>query len=343
LLIKQKTQLSNQLGFLIYQSHPELASFCKQGIPEWVLQLIKKYPTAAELASARVSSVGKIPYVTFEKATNLISNAKSSVASCTTETDAAVMKATVEQIITLDRIIEEHKKMLVANSSMSEIKLLTTIPGIGEYSAVGLMTNIISIKRFANPKKLASFFGIHPVFKESGDGRSVPRMSKRGHSQPRAILYMNVLAGLNCNPVIKKIYERSVRNGMAHQAAIGVCMHKMLRIIYGILVTGKSFDAMVDELNQKRKMVGRPKLMVDKKRRFQLPDPTAPVSGRQHRERTEKKRGKIKPHMNSVHKCGVIDSLSDDKNNISTGHKNTQIKTGLVPIKTILQAVFEEV
>jgi transposase len=343
LFIKQKTQLSNQLGFLIYQSHPELASYCKDGIPEWVLQLIKKYPTAAELASARVPSVGKIPYVTFEKATNLIAKAKNSVASCTTETDAFVMKTAVEQLLNLDQIIDDQKKALLSANTMPEIKLLATIPGIGEYSAVGLMTSIISIKRFADHKKLAAFFGMHPVFKESGDGRSVSRMSKRGHPQPRAILYMDVLSALICNPVIKKVYERSIRNGMARQAAIGVCMHKMLRIIYGILVSGKPFDAMVDELNQKRKIAGRPKMKVEQKRRFQQPDPAAPVSARQHRERAEKERGKIEPHMNSVHKCGVIDSLYAGKNSFSTGHKDTIRKPGLAPIKTILQAVLEEV
>ena len=29
-------------------------------------------------------------------------------------------------------------------------------------------------------KKLASFFGIHPAYRESGDGKSAVRMSKKG-------------------------------------------------------------------------------------------------------------------------------------------------------------------
>ena len=35
---------------------------------------------------------------------------------------------------------------------------------------VGLLIEIQTVKRFASVKKLASFFGIHPVYKISGDG-----------------------------------------------------------------------------------------------------------------------------------------------------------------------------
>lgn len=37
LLSKQRTQLLNQLGALLYQAHPELLRYCKDGFPQWVL------------------------------------------------------------------------------------------------------------------------------------------------------------------------------------------------------------------------------------------------------------------------------------------------------------------
>lgn len=341
LLIKQKTQLSNQLGFLLYQSHPELVSYCKDGIPGWVLKVLKKYPTSAELARAKAQSVAKIPYVTAERAVELIDKARVGVASCVSTTDAVVMETAVDQLVSLECAIDIQKTMLEHDRTFPEATLLTTIPGIGQYSAVGLMTCIVSIKRFANIKKLSAFFGMHPVFKQSGDGKTIARMSKRGHSQPRALLYMAVLSALSCNPIIKKVYERSILKGMAPKAAIGVCMHKMLRIIFGILISGMPFDAKVDELNQKRKIGGQPKFKIEQKRRFQLPDLAAPISGKQHHKRVENKRGKIEPQMNSVHKCGVIDSLRKQTNIISTGHRDTT-KTDLVPIKAILEPVLME-
>jgi len=81
LLLKQKTQLVNQMGFLIYQSHPELVRHCKDGVPQWIIKLLFKYPTAKKLAGAKAAMVAKIPYISIEKADQLIKDAQRSVAS----------------------------------------------------------------------------------------------------------------------------------------------------------------------------------------------------------------------------------------------------------------------
>jgi hypothetical protein len=334
-------ELINHLGFIIYQSHPELVRYCKSGVPDWILNLISKYPTAAELARARVQSLSKIPYITLEIATTLIQKAKATVAVCQGKTDAATMETAAKQIIHLDATIDEQKKNMVNRCQLSEIKLLASIPGIGEYSAIGLMAYIISISRFASVKKLAAFFGVHPVFKESGDGKTISRLSKHGHSQPRAILYMTALAGIVHNPVIKKTYERCIQNGMAPLAAIGVCMHKMLRIIYGILVSKKAFDPKIDEVNNNRKVNKKPKHEIALNRRFQILDPAAPVSKRQNKARMKKK-GDTEPQMNSVHESGVFGS-PNIKNRILNDHKTTNSECGLVPINDILETILQEV
>ena len=81
-------------------------------------------------------------------------------------------------------------------------------------------------------KKIASFFGLHPVFKISGDGASGFRMSKQGRKEPRRILFMVALTAIRSNPLIREIYQDRVQQGMEKMAAIGLCMHKILRIIY---------------------------------------------------------------------------------------------------------------
>ena len=46
MLTKQKTQLLNQLEPLVYTANPDLLTYCKDGVPEWVLKLLVRYPTA---------------------------------------------------------------------------------------------------------------------------------------------------------------------------------------------------------------------------------------------------------------------------------------------------------
>ncbi len=47
------------------------------------------------------------------------------------------------------------------------------------------MAKHLSVERFSSVKKLASFFGAPPVFKQSGDGLSGFKMSKKGRKEAR--------------------------------------------------------------------------------------------------------------------------------------------------------------
>ncbi len=168
---------------------------------------------------------------------------------------------------------------------MPEVELLTTFQGISKVSAIGLMIELQTASRFKSAKKLSSFFGIHPVYKDSGDGTKGYRMSKKGRKEPRSILYMIAMSAVEHNPLIKEVYEVHLKNGMTRKAALGVCMHKTLRIVYGMLKHNLPFDAEIDRANQKRSQAKSTTSGPDKKRRFQPLSDTAPISGRQHRNR----------------------------------------------------------
>jgi len=69
------------------------------------------------------------------------------------------------------------------------------------------------VERFLSVKKLASFFGLHPVYKVSGDGIGGFRMSKRGRKEPRQILFMVTLTAIQSNPLIRGIYQEHIQKG----------------------------------------------------------------------------------------------------------------------------------
>lgn len=312
LLIKQRTQLSNHLESLLYQSHPQLVRYCKNGFPNWILDLLFFYPTARRLAKARVIKLNKISSVTISKAETLINDAKRSVASHVDETDAFIIQETVNQIRTLDKAIKKHKKQLCETCKLKEVDLLCSFIGIANYSAIGLIINIVSIARFPTAKHLTSFFGLHPVYRASGDGLWGNHMSKQGRAQPRAILYMVARSASVYNPMIKQLYEKCKARGMKSNAALGVCMHKILRVVYGMLKTNRPFDIKINERNIRKNK--NPKLTnnVDNNRRYQSRDDNAPISSRQNKKRNER-REKKEPHKNKVHDNGVIPSFPNIK------------------------------
>jgi len=302
MLTKQSTQLLNQLESLLYSANPEIMTYCKDGVPAWILKLLIKYPTATNLAKAKVTSVARIPYVSSDKAEIIVQNAKKSVASATDEITQHLVAATVKQIMHLKETIKTQTEIMAKACSVPEVELLKTFIGIKDFSAIGLMLNIQSVKRFKTVKKLASFFGLHPAVKISGDGVSVVRMSKKGRTEPRQILYMVAMTAITQNPLIREIYQEHVQKGMKKMAAIGLCMHKILRIIYGMLKNNSPFNPETDRRNREKSVQKRKSTKENKIRRYQDYDPNAPISRRQKIKRMEQEPSQ----SDNGAECGIL-------------------------------------
>ena len=302
MLTKQCTQFLNQLHSLMYTANPELLSFCRDGMPTWVVNLLLQYPTAKRLARAQAKTLARIPYVTIERAQRLIAAAKNSVASSVDDVSAQLISATAIQILHLKKSIAAQTDLMAAQCDMPEVPILKTFVGIGDTLAIGLMIEIENIARFKTAKNLSSFWGVHPVYKISGDGSGSFKMSKQGRVQPRRLLYLAALTAIGHNPVIKPLYEYHVQQGRERMDAIGICMHKILRIIYGMLKNNTAFDPKVDERNRKRELrVKKAGPKKDKNRRFQNYDAGAPVSRRQNKKRLEREQSQS---VNNT-ECGI--------------------------------------
>src|ERR1041384_836827 len=77
-------------------------------------------------------------------------------------------------------------------------------------------------------------------------------MSKKGRGHIRSVLYMVALSAVRYNPMFKQLYARFRAKGMTHKQAAGVVMNKMLRVIYGVLKSGKAFDPEIDKRHQEQ-------------------------------------------------------------------------------------------
>ncbi len=291
MLTRQKTQLFNLLESELYMVLPDILAYCKDGYPKWVMHLLKHYPTAARLSRARISKLAQIPFVSEQRATELIQAAKQSVACVGDGLAEELVRSLVTQIQQLEQQIKRHTERLKQELNMPEIELLKTFLGIADYTAIGLMIEIQSIRRFGLVQNLTSYFGVHPAFRESGDGKSGFRMSKKGRKEPRRLLFMIALSASKSNPVIRQHYQMHLAKGMCRMAALGACMHKITRIIFGMLKNNTPFDPAIDEKNRKRKKAkSETFLSAAQIARIQEFDKTAPISQRQNKKRKEQER-----------------------------------------------------
>jgi transposase len=281
LLVRQRSQLIAQFKQLLYSCFPELQRFCKHGVPNWVLELLKAYPTPQKLARAHIKTLTKIPFITEQKARLLIDNAKRSVAGRGHSIDGVLIASMAGQIQQSQQHITALKKTLATECGGMHVDLLQTIPGIGTYSAASLMTQIEDIRRFASPSKLCGYFGVYPAMKESGDKQPVVRMSKKGRAAIRATLYLCANSAVLKDTHLKSIYHKHRKKGKSHKQALGVVMHKLLRIIWGVLSSGSAYNPKIDQTNQQKTVVvgsDNQQKELRSKRRVQPFDELAPIS-----------------------------------------------------------------
>jgi transposase len=319
---KQRIQTINQLETILYCSNPALLRFKKDNLPNWLLELIIMCPTADKLAKARPENLSKIPYLTLNRSKELVAEAKQNIASATDRNAELLVSQIAIQIKAFDENIKSQMKLIEQEMSCPEIEVLKSFKGIDTTSAIGLMLEIKAVERFPAVKGISCYFGLHPKFKQSGDKVIGVRMSKQGSKNMRKILFNIAKGAITYNPLITEIYEKKLSEGMSKMAAIGVCMHKILRIIYGMLKNHQPYNPAIDKQNWERsKSKQQEKLMqenanIQKNRRYQEFDATAPISKKQTKKRKEHDLSQCEITSQSTGStCSSITKLQNVENN----------------------------
>ena len=287
LLLKAYKAQKQNLRQLLYDSNPGVLQYMKKNISEWLLIVLSKYPTASNLAGARVKTLAGMAYVSTARAEELVAQAKVSIARDNEEVTGMLIKQTIAAMRDLEKHMSVLEKVIIAESKKHPSSaLVDSIPGLGPLSAAGLLIYIGDVSRFPDAKHLASYFGLHPVFKESGDGKTMSRMSKAGQGRPRGVLFMAVLGGIKNNPILRKTFGDAKSRGKNSMSAMGICMHKLLRIVYGVMQSGKPFDVAIHNRHAARRPEPAKALVhTDDVTEF---DAAAPVSAREAKKRGKK-------------------------------------------------------
>lgn len=122
--------------------------------------------------------------------------------------------------------------------------LLQSIPGVGLKISATILSTYGSFENFQNAKQACSFAGMAPSLYESGTSvKGKSSISKRGNPFIRKMLFMGALSATAHNPLVKQHYKRLVANGKPKMSAMTAASHKLLRIIFGVLKSGKPFDS----------------------------------------------------------------------------------------------------
>jgi transposase len=128
-------------------------------------------------------------------------------------------------------------------SFKNDLKLMQSIPGVGEKTSSQLLT-IMHSHTFNSAEQLSAYLGVVPVERQSGtsvQGRA--KLSKAGPSRVRGVLYMAAITAMKYNPHVKALYERLLARGKCKMSALGACMRKLVHLCFGVVKTQKNYQA----------------------------------------------------------------------------------------------------
>ena len=250
---KQRTRLVNQLHGLLARSFPELAKITGNIAARWVLGLLAKYPTPQRIVAARRDSLLKIPHMTPENADSIVAAAKRTTASAKGLLVEKLIKQKVGAI--LSEINEAKQLEDLTRHAFDALpegahRRIQTIPGIGVQTSAALVAKIISIERFRSASALIGYFAVFPeeVDVSGTDKSGRPKrgremhMSRKGNDLVRRLLYTAAQCATKHNPAVKALFARQMAKGKAYNVAIGHCMAKLLRQVFGVWTRDCDFD-----------------------------------------------------------------------------------------------------
>ncbi len=197
-----------------------------------------------------------------DKTAKLIETAKvASVFSLQLESSEYMVELQLSIIEVLDKKIKDiieklhtYMKEFEKTTIVKQVKLIRSITGVGFITSITLIAEIGDFSEFSSPKQLVAYFGLDPSVKESGKFKgSQNRMSKRGSSVARRVLFIIVIAairttknGRSINEVLKTYYDKKLES-KAKKVALGIMMRKMTNIIFAVLRDEKEYEMRTPE------------------------------------------------------------------------------------------------
>ncbi|MGP1568377.1 MAG: IS110 family transposase [Peptoanaerobacter stomatis] len=237
------------------------------------LSLLEKYPTVQDVLSPEnkqdmIQLIKENSHKSYSyaeaKYEKLLQAAEKSIEVCIVNLSSSVLIQTRVSVIfslqeALKAINDEIKKLSLLDEKFhNDIMLLQSIPGIGEYTACVVLSELGYISNFSKPKELVAFFGLDPGVSQSGTyNRKNNKISKRGSPHVRLILHMlaksNVYPNRNreyLNPVMRAYFEKKIAE-KPYKVVMCAIMRKMVQMIFAVLRNQKSFELRTPEEHQK--------------------------------------------------------------------------------------------
>ena len=249
--VKERTMLLNQLQQLVFLTFHEFTRVVKTIHSRTALYILKKYTTPARIASARPEELGKemMKQSTCKfrtpHAIALIDLARNTV-GIQEGLEGLVMdiQHVISQLELLQGFIKstEHEMEIILKRLPYSRNLLS-IKGFGVVTVAGLIGEIADFSKFTTQSEIIKLAGLNLYEVSSGKRRGQRRISKRGRSLLRKMLYYVAIQTVRKNGIMYGYYQKLIGRGKKRIMALVAVARKLLRIVFAIVRDQSEFIA----------------------------------------------------------------------------------------------------
>jgi transposase len=133
-----------------------------------------------------------------------------------------------EQLLILSRIV----RLRISQHDKELYKLLNSISGIGPLTSSALITEIGDINRFPDIDNLASYVGLVPRVRESGEITHTGGITFRCNNFLRVLLVEASWQAIRQDPALMQYYQKHLAGSKGHKVIIKVARKLLNRIRY---------------------------------------------------------------------------------------------------------------
>ena len=138
------------------------------------------------------------------------------------------------------KYMQQEMEAVASEVFDKQLKLLTSIKGIGVTLATALIIATGGFTYFDNAKQLSRFIGICPTIEQSGTSINIRgHINRNGDENLRSMLYISAWSASQHNAACKELYQRLRGRGKSGKVAMVAVANKLVRQAFAV-VTSKT-------------------------------------------------------------------------------------------------------